>query len=167
MYKRVLVPLDGSELAEGILPIASQVAGPLDLEVVLLRVLQPRTPIVDETARPVVVMDDLESRRVRARAYLLTMGVELNARGLRVRSEVRTGDPATEIVTAAHDVDADVIAMTTHGRSGLGRLLFGSVAEAVLRRSEIPVLLMRLTEKQLANRNSNGAPARGLETAAR
>ena len=158
MYKRVVVPLDGSELAEGILPIASQIAGPLDLEVVLLRVLQPITPIIDETARSIVV-DDLESRRARAREYLVSMGVELTARGLRVQSQVRVGDPAAEVVAAAHEVDADLIAMTTHGRSGLGRLLFGSVAEAVLRRSEVPVLLIRLTEKQVAAGRSKESPA--------
>ena len=164
MYKRVVVPLDGSELAEGILPIASQIAGPLDLEVVLVRVLQPIAPIVDETARPIVV-DDLESRRARAREYLVSMGVELTARGLRVQSQVRVGDPAAEVVAAAHEVDADLIAMTTHGRSGLGRLLFGSVAEAVLRRSEVPVLLIRLTEKQLATGRPKEAPGSVAHTA--
>src|SRR5262249_17349291 len=131
MYKLVLVTLDGSELAEAIVPIASQIAGPLDLEMVLLRVVQPITPMVDETARRVIV-DDLEGRRERAAAYLAAFADELSAHGIRAQTEVRYGNPEDEIVQAAHDVGADLIAMTTHGRSGLGRLLFGSVAEAVL-----------------------------------
>ena len=56
----------------------------------------------------------------------------------------------TELVAAARETGADLIAMTTHGRSGFGRLLFGSVAEAVLRQAEIPVLMMRLTERQVS-----------------
>ena len=56
----------------------------------------------------------------------------------------------TELVAAAREPGADLIAMTTHGRSGFGRLLFGSVAEAVLRQAKIPVLLMRLTERQVS-----------------
>jgi nucleotide-binding universal stress UspA family protein len=62
-----------------------------------------------------------------------------------------------EIVAAARQTGADLIAMTTHGRSGLGRLLFGSVAEAVLRESRLPVFLMRVTEAQVAQRAAQGA----------
>ena len=62
-------------------------------------------------------------------------------------TEARYGNPVTEIVAAARQTGADIIAMTTHGRSGVSRLVFGSIAEAVLRRAEIPVLMMRLTER--------------------
>ena len=65
---------------------------------------------------------------------------------------VRRGEPAEEILAGAREAGADLIAMTTHGRSGLGRLLFGSGAEAVLRQSEVPVFLMRQTEFQVAAR---------------
>jgi nucleotide-binding universal stress UspA family protein len=58
--------------------------------------------------------------------------------------------PAAEIVNAARETGADLIAMSTHGRSGLGRLMFGSVAEAVLRHSDVPVFLLRATEAQVA-----------------
>ena len=60
------------------------------------------------------------------------------------------GDPAREILAGAAETGADLIAMTTHGRSGLGRLLLGSVAQAVLRRADIPVFLMRLTESTIS-----------------
>ena len=65
-------------------------------------------------------------------------------------TDARAGEPVAEIVAAARESGADIIAMTTHGRSGFGRLLFGSVAEAVLRQVEIPVLMMRLRERQVS-----------------
>lgn len=80
-----------------------------------------------------------------ARDYPATIATDFWGRGVRVRTRVRSGAPMTEILTAARDVPADLIAMTTHGRSALSRLLFGSVAEAVLRQGEFPVCLMRLT----------------------
>jgi len=145
MYKRVLVPLDGSPLAETILPFLLEIAGPLDMSVVLLRVNEPIPPAVVEASRHVVI-DDIEGRRRDAFEYLAPLAVGLRARGIDVDTVVRRGEPATEILAAAREAKADLIAMTTHGRTGLGRLLFGSVAEAVLRRAEVPVFLMRQTE---------------------
>ena len=144
MYKRVVVALDGSPLAEGVVPFILGIAGPLDLEVVLIRVVSPRQPLALEAASYVEV-DDVEERLAAARDYLGPIAAELAARGVRVRTVVRRGDPVAEILGCARDVQADLIAMTTHGRSGLGRLLFGSVAEAVLRHSDIPVFLMKVT----------------------
>jgi nucleotide-binding universal stress UspA family protein len=155
MYKRAIVPLDGSPLAEGILPFIMEIAGPLDLEVVLLRVVQPVPPQVVDGSR-LVVIEDVPGRAAEAGAYLARIAAELADRGVRVRLKVRRGDPVTEIVEGAQEVDADLIAMTTHGRSGLGRLLFGSVAEAVLRQAEIPVFLMRLTKNQALPRTARG-----------
>lgn len=145
MFKRVLVTLDGSPIAETILPFIMQIAGPLDAEVVLLRVVVPVPPQVVEGSRHVVI-EDVEGRLAEARAYLAPLAAELTARGVRVRTTVRRGDPVIEIAAAAAEMGADVIAMTTHGRSGLGRVLFGSVAEAVLRQVDIPVFLMRFTK---------------------
>jgi nucleotide-binding universal stress UspA family protein len=133
MYRRVLVPLDGSRLAEGILPFVLQIAGPLDLEVALVRVVEPiMTQTLEGTGHAPV--DD----------------ADLRSRGVRVTTDARHGEPLAELLAAARDSRADLIAMTTHGRSGLGRLLFGSIAEAVLRRAQIPVLTMRLTRRQVA-----------------
>ncbi len=156
MYRRAIVPLDGSPVAEAIIPFVLEIAGPLDMEVVLVRVLQPLPPQVIEGSRHVVV-DDVEARRLDAEEYLAPIAVELRTKGIRARTQVRRGDPAGEIVAAAHETAADLIAMTTHGRSGLGRLVFGSVAEAVLRRAHLPVFLMRLTEAEVARRSAEGA----------
>jgi nucleotide-binding universal stress UspA family protein len=145
VYKRVLVTLDGSPVAEAILPFITQIAGPLDIEVVLLRVVVPVPPQAVEGTRHVTI-EDVEERLAEAREYLMRQAAELTARGVRVRTEVRRGDPVPEIAAAAAQVGADLIAMTTHGRSGLGRVLFGSVAEAVLRQVEVPVFVMRFTK---------------------
>jgi nucleotide-binding universal stress UspA family protein len=151
MYKRALVPLDGSVVAEGIIPFLLEIAGPLDMEVVLLRVLAPIPPSVVEGSRYVEV-EDLERRRAEAEEYLSSIAAELRAKGVRVTMMIRRGEPPEEILAGAREAGTDLIAMTTHGRSGLGRLLFGSVAEAVLRRSDIPVFLIRQTEAQVAVR---------------
>jgi nucleotide-binding universal stress UspA family protein len=156
MYKRALVPLDGSSVAEAIIPFILDIAGPLDMEVVLLRVVEPIVPIVIEGSRHVEV-EDVEARRTDAEEYLAPLAVELRNKAVRVESRVRRGNPADEIVTAARETGADLIAMSTHGRGGLGRLVFGSVAQAVLRHVDTPVLLMRATEAQVARRAAREA----------
>ena len=156
MYKRAVVPLDGSPVAESVIPFILQIAGPLDMEVVLLQVLQPMPPVVLEGTRHIEV-EDLEARRASAEEYLAPLAVELRNKGVRVTTQVRRGAPQAEILSAAKEVNADLIAMSTHGRSGLGRLLFGSVAEGVLRHSDVPVFLLRSTEEQVARRAGESA----------
>jgi len=151
VYKRALVPLDGSMIAEAIVPFILEIAGPLDMEVVLLRVVVPAPPVLFEGASHVIV-DDVDKLRTEAEEYLASIATALRARGVRVTIHVRVGDAVSQILAGAHEVDADLIAMTTHGRGGFGRLLFGSIAEAVLRQAEIPVFLMRQTKAQVAAR---------------
>lgn len=151
MYKRALVALDGSPVAETIMPFILEVAGPLDMEVVLLRVVQPLTPVVIETSRHVEV-EDIEARRIDAEEYLAPLAVELRGKGVRVTTQVRRGSPVEEIVAAARETGADLIAMSTHGRGGLGRIIFGSVAQAVLQQADVPVFLLRTTEAEVQKR---------------
>jgi nucleotide-binding universal stress UspA family protein len=146
VYKRVLVPVDGSALSAAILPFIAQIAGPLGSEIVLLRVVPAFLPEGAEGSRHVVI-DELLARLAEAKGYLDGVAEGLAGQGVRVRVEVRRGDPVFQIAAVARELDADLIAMTTHGRSGLDRLLFGSVAGAVLRRAKIPVFLMRLTKE--------------------
>ena len=145
MYKRALVPLDGSPLAEGIIPFLLKIAGPLDMSIRLLRVLEPVSPAIGDGMRASLMVDP-ETRTREAEEYLATNAALLRARGVNVSWEVRSGRPDDEIVEAARENGTDLIAMSTHGRSGLGRLLFGSVAEQVLRHADVPVFLMRQTE---------------------
>jgi nucleotide-binding universal stress UspA family protein len=148
-FRRALIPLDGSTVAEAVIPVFLEFAVPLKLEVVLLQVLAPVTPQVSEGSRHLVV-NPRERLQQEAEAYLGRYAEGLCAHGLSARIAVRIGDAATEIAAGAREYQADLIVMSTHGRSGLSRLLFGSVAEAVLRRADVPVFLKRVTEAEAA-----------------
>ena len=149
-YRRALVPLDGSPLAEAVIPpFVIKIARPLDVEVVLLQVVEPLpSPAVDTV--PIIALDTTDQEHAEADRYLTAVAGDLIRQGVRVQTLVRVGAPAEQIVEAARESGADLIAMTTHGRSGLGRLFFGSVAEAVLHRSPVPMFLMRVTEIELS-----------------
>jgi nucleotide-binding universal stress UspA family protein len=144
-YRRALVALDGSPSSEAVLPFLLEIAGPLEMTVTLVRVLEPIPPMAIEGTRHVTV-DDVEARRRDAEEYLAPIAAALRARGVNVALEVRRGRPPDEILAAARERGADLIAMATHGRTGLGRLLFGSVAEAVLRHATVPVFVIRQPE---------------------
>jgi nucleotide-binding universal stress UspA family protein len=148
--RRVLVPLDGSPAAEAILPLVGRLAQGHDLEIALVRVMPTAPPPVGEGSLHVV--DVMAAVRVEAEAYLAAVAEGLTAAGWMVLTAVRVGDAAAEIVAAARECEPDLIAMTTHGRSGLKRLLFGSVAEAVLRNAPVPVLFHRITEEAVGER---------------
>jgi nucleotide-binding universal stress UspA family protein len=151
MYERALVPLDGSTTAEGVVPFILQIAGPLGLDVTLLRVVIPAPPAAAIEVGP-VVLENTDKLCAQAEAYLVPFATELRANSIRVTTHVRRGEPAQEILACVRDSKADLIIMTTHGRTGFSRLLFGSVAEAVLRHADVPVLLMRQTQAEIAAR---------------
>ncbi len=121
----VVVPLDGSRLAEEALPDARQLADHLRVPLHLLKVIPPDASV------------DI---RDEASAYLSETGRELHHP---FHMSVRLGNTADQIIALADEVDNPIIVMTTHGRGGLGRLLYGSVADQVLRESNVPVHLIR------------------------
>lgn len=133
MFRRLLVPLDGSAESEDVLADAARVADPA-AEIFLLHVgpvlPSPPTPLSASLGLPETAFAYLD--RVRQRL-----------RHSKVRTVVRQGDPAEEIQQAALELGADLLALTTHGRSGLRRVLMGSVAEELVRRGTLPVLLAR------------------------
>jgi nucleotide-binding universal stress UspA family protein len=143
--------VDGSEVAESILPFILDIAGPLDLEVLLLRVNRPLPPMAIEGTRH-FDLENIEERRQEAERYLEPLATEMRAAGVRAHTRVRRGEPVAEILAAAREEAVDLIAMTTHGRTGPARLLWGSVAEGVLRHASIPVFLMRQTEREIERR---------------
>lgn len=140
MYERILVPLDGFETAEAILPFAAKIAGPLDAEVILLHVIADRRG------------EFVFATRAEAEKYLDTLAEGLADKGIRVRTGIRfgTGSAPRAILAAATVLKADLIAMATEGRTGLNRLLLGSAAEAVLREAPVPVLIVRTAVKAAA-----------------
>jgi len=135
MYKSILIPLDGSELAESILFELDQMAVTTTSRLVLIRVC----PIYAVSER---YISEAHSQIVQvAESYLENMKAQLNAKGFTVEVHVCYGDPAFEILDLADRADVNLIAMSTHGRSGFGRWLLGSVAEKVIRHSSKPILL--------------------------
>ena len=142
MYKKILVPLDGSELAKMALDQAEKLAKTFDAEIILFQVV-PFMPIYGspELVTPLIVD---EKQKEAAEKYLANLSGELKKRDLRVAAMVRTGQQvAVEIIDFAKEVGADLIIMCTHGRSGISRWVMGSVALKVLTRAETPILLIR------------------------
>ena len=137
MLSRILVPLDGSPTAETVLPQVVELAELRNAEIVLLRVALAHTlPGSSQVEAQVRAVEE-------AQTYLAKLEGDLAARGLTVSSAVRYGHAAEEILDHARSGGIGLIAMSTHGRSGIRRWVMGSVAEAVARRSPIPVLLLR------------------------
>jgi nucleotide-binding universal stress UspA family protein len=136
--ERILVPLDGSPLAETALGTATEMARASGARLILLRAAWAHTlPGVDPTEAEVRVVREAET-------YLAGIRERLATAGLRdLEPMVWYGPAAVAIIEAARFHKASLIVMTTHGRSGLGRLVLGSVAESVLRGSAVPILLLR------------------------
>jgi len=140
--QRILVGLDGSALAESILPTVTMLASRLGAEIVLLHVTQvPGT--VQATDRGPAVDEVVAQQQRAARAYLDEVAQRVPDPSHGVRTELVVGEAGPEIVGSAERVHADLIALATHGRSGIGRWLHGSVAEAVLHATTTPLLLLR------------------------
>ena len=142
MYRKILVPLDGSDMAEAVLPHVEMLARANGCEVVLLRVaLNPAYQFaMTDPAMLGVIVNDMQAE---AEKYLQRVTGQLKERGLTVTSEMAEGDTATCILKIAEQKGADLIAMSTHGRSGVARWLIGSVADRVMRTAKVPVLLVR------------------------
>lgn len=138
-FERILVPLDGSECAENVLPKVEKLAADLKASIALLRVVYALTfPGADPTEAQVNVVREAED-------YLKKVEEKLKSKGFKVDSHVRYGSDAEEILDHAAQKDIDLIAMTTHGRSGVKRFLLGSVAEKILRHATKPIFLVRCT----------------------
>lgn len=146
MYEKILVPLDGSALAEEAIPHAEDIARRMGSEIVLLRVSSPvQTTIAsDGTA---VMADYLENEvrqvEVELTAYLSRVAARLRHAGVEACTAVKFGDAAEQIVDYAEAHGVGLIAMSTHGRTGLSRWVYGSVASRVLQAAAVPVLLIR------------------------
>lgn len=141
--KRVIVPLDGSELSEQALPVAREVAKHLSLEMTLVRVVSTiQLSMAGEW--PVGYPDVLEEVEDEARDYLASKKRELINQGIAaVASQVVLGDAAGQILDLARQYGQSLVVMTSRGRSGLGRAWLGSVADRVVCSSAAPVLLVR------------------------
>ena len=153
MIERILVPLDGSKVGEAALPYVEELVLKLKpeakTEVILLQVISSLTHYIIAGEASVQVPyneKELEQIKKRARKYLNTAGESLKSKGFAVKVKITTGKTAEEIIKVADETRADLIAMSTHGRSGLSRLTFGSVTDKVLRTGTVPVLVVRASK---------------------
>lgn len=138
----IVVPLDGSELAEGALPYAEELARALSLDILLARAVRTELPTYTEAEFSSWEPDLTEGIIQEATTYLQGVAKSLTDKGFTVRSEVVRGAPAQALLNLAQETEQNLIAMTTRGRSGLSRWLMGSVAEALVRSSGDPVLVI-------------------------
>ena len=166
MFKKVLVPLDGSELAEAVLPYVEDLGKRCTAEVILLQVVatppdrataiyrpprgdMPMAPLPESAEdvaiaqHPIYREQEMASLRAETERSLAGAKERLSKAGLKARVEVLFGRPAEKIVEYAMKEEVDLIAMSTHGRSGFGRWVYGSVADRVLRATVIPILVIR------------------------
>jgi nucleotide-binding universal stress UspA family protein len=153
MFERILVPLDGSKVGEAALSVIEQLVSRcvpvVKVEITLLGVitLLRHWVVVGEASAPVsYTEDELKLIRQRVMDYLNQTAESMKTRGLTIKTMVTSGNAADEILKAADEINADLIAMSTHGRSGWRRLAFGSITDKVLHSSKIPVLMVRAPE---------------------
>lgn len=141
MYSRILVPLDGSKLAEGALPYAAAQAERFGSQIILLKVLGP-LPEPAMAGRSVVRVAEERSAEL-ARHYLEGVAEPIREKGIDVETLTLEGKPYVEIIGYAESAQVDLIVISTRGYSGLSRWLLGSVTDRVVRGATIPVLLVQ------------------------
>ena len=150
-FEKILVCLDGSKLAEQILPYATEVALRFDSKVVLLQVVTLPTAFVipavpGAPAIPVqtpTLLEVVQKEEIEAKEYLEQVAQPLRKRGLQVECVTLQGSAGQTIINYSIENKIGLIAISTHGRSGLRRLVFGSVADFVLRESGMPILVIK------------------------
>jgi nucleotide-binding universal stress UspA family protein len=135
MYQKILVPVDGSKLAECVLPHVEAIAnGCKAKEVVFARVIEPAYPI--------------DAHKKEAEDYLHDLVNRVKCEVTSVRSEVLVGNTAEKLVDYAQAKGVDLIIIATHGRSGIGRWVWGGIADRILRWGTVPVFMVRATEAE-------------------
>jgi len=148
MYKTILVPLDGSELAEAILPHVEELARLGRGSIIFVQIIEiPH--LVDQVkgdafeALPHMTAVDIDRQMQEARHYLDTLAERVRARGVEARGLVEYGPVVATILRIARQESAALIAMASHGRGGLADVYYGSVAAGILQRIDRPLLIVR------------------------
>lgn len=146
MFKTILVPLDGSKRGEKILPYVEDLGYARESRIVLLRVIEPITYTVGAEMTPFYSQELIDSECTQAKVYLDSLAEELRSKGLDVTTEIQLGVVVQLILEVAEKEKADLIAMASHGRTGLSRVFYGSVAAGILNQADRPVLLIRAVD---------------------
>ena len=150
MYEKILVPLDGSKVGEAALPyveeLVSKLSPALKVEVTLFQVVSSLSHWIvagEASAQIPYTEKEMEQTKRKAMDYLNKAGEGLRSKGAIVKIKVGVGSAAEEIIKAADEINAGLVAMSTHGRSGISRWAFGSVIDKVLRGGNKPMLMVR------------------------
>ena len=166
LLRRIVIPLDGSELAETVLDRVVTLATPGETNLALLRIVVPLVAV----PRPDVMdglpfaQQDLKRRQLEAEAYMERISAELRAGGFATTMKVSaSGHIAQAILDYAEEIDADLIALSTHGHGPAVRLVLGSVADKILRAASIPVFLFRPMREHIERVTSAGARLEATE----
>jgi nucleotide-binding universal stress UspA family protein len=148
VFKKVLIPLDGSENSEAVVPFAAEIVSKSGGEIVLVTAVQ-QVGVWDAT----MSMQVLDRENQVATEYLAEKQEQVAAKGANVSTKPAQGDAADAILRTADEIGADLLGITTHGRSGIARWLFGSVATRLVEHAKVPVLAIRPKEGE-----DKGAP---------
>lgn len=145
MFGKILVCLDGSTLSEQIVPYATEVARRFGSKVVLLQVLQIPSSLAAASAQGAenVIEEELRRLSFEAHQYLDGISAQIKEKGVQAEVAVIEGTPGDAIVEFASQSEIELIIVATHGRKNIGRLVFGSVADHVIRHTTIPVLSVK------------------------
>jgi nucleotide-binding universal stress UspA family protein len=142
MYRKILVPLDGSKTAEGVLPHAKALAYSEGAEIILLNVVA--NPAMEFAfSDPGIAAQTVTEEEELGKKYMKEVEARLKSEGFSVSTLITEGSAANAILKTGEEIGADIIAMSTHGRTGPAHWIIGSVAERVVRHSKIPVMLIR------------------------
>lgn len=151
MYEKILIPLDGSNVAEAAIPnvedLAIKMAPATQITVTLLQVISTLTYNFltdDERAQVPYTEDEMGQIKQKALDYLETVAAKMRSKGIKVDTMVTAGHAAEGIIKVSQEIGANLIAMSTHGLSGISRWAMGSVTDKVLHESAIPVLTVRV-----------------------
>ena len=144
MYKKILVPLDGSERAEAILPHVENLSVCFNAELIFFIVEEPALMLeYDEVVDIPKYQAERDSQKKKTESYLTSLQERFQAKGIKVHTRIGQGQVVKAIIDAAENENAELVAMASHGRSGLSRTFYGSIAAGVLQRIDRPLLLIR------------------------
>ena len=144
MYKKILVPLDGSKRAEAVLPHAEEMANRYGADIIFLRVEELYVMLEwDEVVDLAECHEKFDTRKKASESYLAHLKTKFRDKGIKAEARVVYGPVVRSILTEAEEMDADIIVMASHGLSGLPRTFYGSVTAGVLQKIDRPLLIIR------------------------
>lgn len=141
----ILCPIDFSDASTNAFRYACEFAKAMGSKIIFLNVVEPRPMVADMTLNYIPLEEDLAKA---ATEDLKPLVQEAESKGIAVQADVMIGTPAELILSQAAEFNASIIIMGSHGKTGLSRLLMGSVAEAIVRKARIPVLIVKADEKE-------------------